>query len=85
MGYHNVEIPRGEFGEFSKIKEEYCEARDALNQDAKIMLLCEFADMIGAIEGYVIKHFDMTLDDVLKMKDLNKRAFEDGTRVSKQD
>lgn len=30
MSYHLTEIPRGVFGEFSKIEEEFLETKDAL-------------------------------------------------------
>lgn len=43
------------------------------------MLLVELADLIGAIEGYCTKH-NITLDDLITMKEATKRAFSDGTR-----
>jgi len=80
MGYHNREIPRGQFGEFSKIREEFLEAEDALEQENKIMLLVELSDLIGAIEGYCLNNFNLTIDDLIKMKESTKKAFNDGTR-----
>ncbi len=44
------------------------------------MLLVELADLIGAIEGYCTKH-NITLDDLITMKEATKRAFSDGTRT----
>ena len=82
-GYHNKSIKRGQFGEFSKIQEEFQELEDAIEQDAKIMALCEIADLYGAIEAFITKHYNMTMDDVIKMNELTKQAFNDGTRVSK--
>jgi NTP pyrophosphatase (non-canonical NTP hydrolase) len=82
MGYHNKEIPRGKFGEFTKIREEFLEAEDAIEQGNKIMLLVELSDLIGAIEGYCEKH-NIELEDLIKMKDATKRAFMDGTRKSR--
>lgn len=79
MGYHINKIERGVFGEFSKIKEEFLEAEDALQQGNKVMALVELSDLIGAIEAYCSKH-NITLDDLLKMKDATKRAFTDGMR-----
>lgn len=79
MGYHNKYIERGKFGEFSKIKEEFLEAEDALEQGNNIMLLVELSDLIGAIEGYCVKH-NIKLEDLIKMKEATKRAFNDGTR-----
>lgn len=79
MGYHKSEIPKGVLGEFSKIEEEFLEAKDAITQNIPIMCLLELADLIGAIELYANK-FNMTLDDLISMKTATKSAFEDGTR-----
>ena len=40
---------------------------------------CEMCDLVGAIEAYANK-FNLTIEDIIRMKDANKRAFEDGTR-----
>lgn len=82
MGYHVKAIPRGKYGEFSKIEEEFLEAKDALEQGNKIMALLELSDLVGAIEAYA-KKFNMSLDEVLKMKNATQKAFEDGTRTPK--
>lgn len=85
MTYHLAKIPRGVFGEVSKIYEEVAELNDATGQGAKIMALCECADIIGAVEGYLEKHHPgVTLADVLQMKDLTKRAFQSGARQDKE-
>ena len=55
MSYHLNEIPRGVFGEISKIDEELCELVDAVQQGNKIMTLCELSDIVGAIEGFLEK------------------------------
>ncbi len=81
-GYHKRKITKGEFTEFSKIVEEFEELQDAHEQCAKIMILCEISDLYGAIEGYIWKHFQLTMKDVAMMNELTKRAFEDGTRIS---
>jgi phosphoribosyl-ATP pyrophosphohydrolase len=83
MGYHNKEIERGKFGKFSKIKEEFLEAEDALEQNNTIMLLVELSDLIGAIEGYCLKNHNISIDDLLKMKEATKKAFNNGTRNSR--
>ena len=84
MAYHLSTISRGNFGDFSKIEEEFLELSDSIDQSAKIMILNELADLIGAIEGYLEKNFSgITLEDVLIMKDFTKKAFLDGTRTSK--
>ena len=82
MGYHLTEIERGTFGEFSKIKEEFLEAEDALLQGNKVMALIELSDLIGAIEAYCCKH-NITLEDLIKMKEATGRAFNDGTRTAR--
>ena len=81
-GYHLVEIKRGTFGEVSKIQEEVLELEDAIVQKNKIMALNELADIIGAVEGYLLKNYkDLSFDDLIKMKDCTKRAFENGRRT----
>ncbi len=85
MGYHINEIPRGKYGDFSKIEEEFLEAKDAISQRADIMLLQELSDLIGAIEGFVVDKFSMTLRDLIIMKDITSRAFNDGTRTAKDE
>jgi phosphoribosyl-ATP pyrophosphohydrolase len=79
MGYHKIQIPKGEVGEISKIKEELLELVDAEEQDDKIMVICELSDLIGAIEEYA-KKFNVTIDDLKKFSDKTKSAFIDGTR-----
>ena len=86
MSYHIREIPRGTYGEFDKIYEEVIELQDSIEQNAKIMEINELADLIGAIEGYLENyHPDIGLDDLIKMKDITKRAFLSGTRVSRSE
>lgn len=80
MGYHSKDIDKGVLGEFSKIKEEFLEAEDAFSQDNKVMVLLELSDLIGAIELYCFKNHSITIDDLIKMKNATKSAFEDGTR-----
>lgn len=80
VGYHIAEIPRGYYGYFSKITEEYLEAKDAYDQDNSIMLLQELSDLCGAIEAFSLQKYNISLDQLLKMKDATKRAFEAGER-----
>ena len=80
MGYHTIKIDKGILGEFSKIKEEFQEAEDGFYQNNPILVLCELADMLGAVESFVENNFNLSLEDVIKMKDLTKSAFKDGTR-----
>lgn len=80
-GYHLTNIPRGEMGEASKIKEEMDEFMDSILQDASIMALVELADMIGAITAYLAKHHpSITIDDLIKMQSITERAFKNGYR-----
>ena len=84
MGYHTKKIKRGEFGEVSKIQEELEELIDALDQNNKIMALCELSDMYGAMNGFLQKHYEgITIEDIAVMAEATKRAFEDGDRLPK--
>lgn len=78
--YHTKVIPRGEFGEVSKIREELAEVEDAIEQNNPLLILCELADMLGAIEGYSLKHHNISLMELYKMTELTRRAFESGQR-----
>jgi len=81
-GYHISDIPKGTFGNESKIVEECAEFIDALDQDCKIMALVELADLVGAIEGYLHENFEgIELHDLQKMSKITKRAFENGHRT----
>lgn len=80
-GYHLNKIEKGELGEISKIQEELDELKDAREQGVKLMELIELSDLIGAVELYLKKYHEGTsLDDLIKMKDVTKRAFENGRR-----
>lgn len=82
FGYHLTNIPRGEFGEPSKIFEEIAEFSDALYQDSKVMALVELSDVIGAIKGYLAKHHpSISLADLLTMANITNRVFESGYRT----
>lgn len=80
MGYHKRKIEKGNLGEISKINEEWEEFCDAQEQKNPIMKLIELSDLIGAIEAYTVKNFNINLDDLIAMKDATKSAFEDGSR-----
>lgn len=84
-GYHLTEPKRGVFGELSKVYEEIDELHDAEEQGATLMLIQELSDVIGAIEGYLKKHHpSITLDDLIKMKNITKRAFKSGARSPRE-
>ena len=80
MGYHIRKIPKGVLGQPSKITEEYLEFIDSIEQDNIIMALCELSDLIGAIESYTEKNYNLSITDLLTMKNATKRAFETGRR-----
>lgn len=80
MGYHKFKIPKGKLGLFSKIEEEYCELEDAISQENPVLILVELSDLIGAIESYSEKSYGITLDDLIRMKNCTKSAFEEGER-----
>lgn len=82
MGYHKKSIADGEYGKFSKIREEFEELQDAVEQKNKILILCELSDLVGAIKGYAASQ-GVTLEDVVKFMELTDSAFEDGTRPRK--
>lgn len=84
MGYHLKEIPRGVYGEASKIEEELAEFLDAKSQNNRIMELVELSDLIGAISGFLEKnHPGYAIGDLIVMSQATHRAFEDGTRKPK--
>jgi hypothetical protein len=85
-GYHVTEIPRGTFGEASKIEEELAEFKDALAQKCSVMAILELADLIGAIEGWLDRyHPSIELGDLLAMTAITKRAFKSGHRQPKEE
>lgn len=83
-GYHVRHIPRGTYGELSKIKEEIEEIEDSIEQGCKIMELVELSDLYGAIEGYLEQHHpSVSMDDLRSMSAVTKRAFRSGARCTK--
>ena len=84
MGYHINQIQLGIYGEFSKIKEEFQELEDGVQQNARILQLVELSDLYGAIEGFLEKEFNMTMWDLKTMSDMTKSAFKEGDRCPKK-
>jgi len=80
MGYHKINIEKGVLGEMSKITEEIDELEDAVAQDANVLIICELCDLIGAIEAYTEKRFNLTLEDLIRMKNMTKESFNEGKR-----
>jgi hypothetical protein len=65
--FHQRSIPRGKYGELSKIVEEVEEALDSEEQGHRLMLLIELSDIVGAVEGVLIKKkFNHTVEDLIK-------------------
>ena len=62
--WHTYDIPKGELGQLSKIKEELDEAYDAETQGQTLMLMFELSDIIGAC-GLVAQRYGMSLDDLV--------------------
>lgn len=80
-GYHTRAIEKGVLGDSSKIREELEELEDAERQGARVLQLCELADLLGAMEAYVAKHFpNFGMGDLVTMSRLNRSAFRDGAR-----
>lgn len=79
-GYHIKAIGKGVLGERSKITEEYNEWQDSCEQGCKVMELVELSDLLGAIESYTKNHYNISLDDLIKMKSITQRAFINGRR-----
>lgn len=78
-GYHLEDIPKGNYGEISKIEEELRELQDAAVQQCKILEAVELSDLYGALEGYC-ETLGLTMEDLKKMSDITKRAFRSGRR-----
>lgn len=67
MKFHERAIPKGKYGELSKVVEEIEEALDSEERGHRVMLLLELADIIGAIDGMLLKQFpEFTTEDLLK-------------------
>ena len=74
---HKRNIEKGNFGEFSKIEEEFQELKDANEQHCKILEICEICDLIGAIDGYAKKKYNLKNEgfifrtyNITKIKDI---------------
>ncbi len=84
VGYHRATIAPGRLGETSKIQEELEELEDAMSQGVAIMAETELADMYGAIQALLERHFPhLSMADLDKMAQVTRRAFDCGHRISK--
>lgn len=80
MGYHQRQILKGKLGEFSKIREEFDELADAVEQQDSVLTICELTDLIGAIEQFAYPKYNLTIEDLVKFSRKTKQAFEEGKR-----
>lgn len=81
---HANPIPAGTVGEFTKLIEEFAEARDAHLQKLPLMELWELSDFIGALIVYLEKHFSgVTINDLIEQAKHTNRLFEEGKRSPK--
>jgi hypothetical protein len=78
-GYHKREIKKGVLGESSKIREELDELEDAEDQENKILVHCELADLYGALRACAREYW-LTMEDLVTMADATERAFQSGER-----
>lgn len=79
-GYHSRKIEKGVLGEASKITEEYEEFLDAKDQKNPVMELVELSDLLGAIEAYTKRKYNITLYSLERMTRATQRAFRNGHR-----
>jgi len=79
FGYHTREIEKGELGTFSKVREEFEELEDAINQNDHIMILCECSDLIGAIK-HLVKRYNIDISDLERFNNKTENAFKQGRR-----
>lgn len=64
--YHTYEIPKGVYGELSKVKEEILEFIDGEKQDNQILIRCELSDIYGAYEEYLKRSmWGRTIDEMI--------------------
>lgn len=79
MSYHINKIPRGNYGDISKVQEEVCEFIDAKEQNVRIMEMLELSDIYGALEA-VANTYNLTMEDLKAMSDRTKESFNSGER-----
>ena len=84
-GYHLTDIPKGVYGQFSKIEEEFLELKDAHEQGVTVMELVELSNLLSAIRGYLKEAYggSVQLSDLNRFAEVTERAFEAGEREAK--
>jgi hypothetical protein len=78
-GYHAIKIKKGVLGEVSKIREEVEELEDAERQGVRILIMCELADIFGAVRAYALR-YGLKMSDLHAMAKLTRNAFDKGQR-----
>ena len=78
-GYHRAKITKGKLGDISKIREEVEELEDAEKQGVRILIMCELADIFGAVRAYALR-YGLKMSDLHAMSKLTRNAFEKGQR-----
>lgn len=77
FGYHSKFIQKGEYGEFSKIEEEYKELEDIWNNTQnRVLTACELSDLYGAMEAFAEKTLNIPMNEIVKMSNLTKDVYD---------
>lgn len=77
FGYHTKFISKGEYGQFSKVEEEFEELKDAwLNRESSVLSVCELSDLYGAMEAFAEKTLHMPMSEVIKFSELTKEVYQ---------
>lgn len=75
-GYHLSLIPKTTvIHSVDKIIEEYEEFIDSIRQGTSLMEIVELSDLIGAIDMYISKKYNLTLDDLIIFNNITRRSF----------
>lgn len=81
FGYHTQFIAKGEYGKFSKVKEEFDELKDAWeNRESKVLTICELCDLYGAMEEFAKETLNISMDEIIKFSNLTKEVYQSRTR-----
>lgn len=81
---HIREIPKGKTGEFSKLIEEFEEARDAFEQGLPLMCLWELTDFLGALIVFLEKNYPgISVDNLLAQARHTNELFAKRLRIDR--
>ena len=77
FGYHTIFIEKGEYGKFSKVKEEFDELKDAFeNRESNVLTICELSDLYGAMEAFAEQTLHIPMSEVVKFAELTKEVYQ---------